>query len=130
VRIIETNIGELRERFYEFYDGVVCSVDVEMRSAPRTCEIIVQARDRSSDSGWSTVRFMVQAVSEFRFELGKRTFEVLSGGIQFGWRNGSVCIVFDAYPDDGPELPDLTRNIAYVIGESCDVEISLLTARR
>lgn len=129
MRISEENIGVVRERFYEFYDGVVCSVHVDMRSAPRCCEVVIQAKDRDSASGWSTVRFAVQKVSEFRFQLGKRTFEVLSSGIQVGWRKGSVCIVLDAYPDDGPQLPNLNDNIAYVIGESCDVEVSPVSPR-
>jgi hypothetical protein len=68
----------------------------------------------------------VQRVSELRFHLGKSTFEVLSGGIQLGWQGESICVVFDAYPDDGPGLPDLRTNIAYVIGDSCDLEITAL----
>src|SRR4051794_28971277 len=121
MRIDEANIGALLDRFYNFDDGVICSVHVGMRAGPRTCEVIVEAMDRFSGSGWSTVRFMVHEVSEYRFQFGKKSsFEVLSGGVQFAWRNGSLYVVFDAYPDDGPQLPDLAKNMAYVIGSSCD----------
>jgi hypothetical protein len=117
-------IGDVRKRFYDFYDGVVCSVRLELRTEPRRCEVVIQTQDRESDSGWSNVQFAVQRVSECRFQIGKSTFEVLSGGLQFGWLGSSVCVVFDAYPDDGPGLPDLGNNIAYVIGASCDIRIT------
>jgi hypothetical protein len=124
VRIETDNIDDLRQRFYDFYDGVVCAVRIDIRSDPRTCEIDIQAKDRDSASGWSNVRLTVRKMSEFRFQLGRTTFEVLSGGIQFGWRETSLCVVLDAYPDDGPDLPDLKTNIAYVVGASCDVDIA------
>ena len=126
VQIRREMTAELLERFYQFYDGVVCSVCLELRAEPTQCVVVVQAQDRHSASGWSRVRFVVQAVSEFRFQLGKGTFEVLSGGVQLGWFGDSICVVFDAYPDDGPQMPDLRTNAAYVIGATCDVEISAL----
>lgn len=54
-----------------------------------------------------------------RFELGRRTFEVLSGGVQFARRENLIYVVFDAYPDDGPQLPDLGKNIGYIAAETC-----------
>jgi len=127
VRILRESASEVLERFYQFQDGVVYSVSLELRGVPRRCEVLVQAQDRESASGWSNVRFVVQSVSECRFQLGKSTFEVLSGGIQLGWVRDSICVVFDAYPDDGPQLPELQTNSAYVIGDTCDIEISPLT---
>lgn len=126
MRIVSSNVDELRERFFEFYDGVVCSVRISLRPEPMVCEIVVHAMDSRSDSGWSAVRFVVRDLVDFRFQIGRHTFEVLSGGIQFGWRNGAICVVLDAYPDDGPGLPDLTTNSAFVIGATCDVEIEAL----
>ena len=118
--------GEVLKRFYDFFDGVVCSVCLELRAETRRCEVVIQAQDRNAASGWSSVRFVVQDVSECRFQLGNSTFEVLSGGIQFGWVGASICVVFDAYPDDRPELPDLRTNAAYVIGGTCDIETTAL----
>lgn len=109
-----------RERFYDFQDGVVCFVDLKLRATPCTCRIEIQCMDRDSASGWSTVTLNVQVVSEFRFQVGRTTFEVLSGGIQFAWRDKSIYVVLDAYPDDGTDLPDIAKNIAYVVGESCE----------
>ncbi len=76
--------------------------------------------DRDAGSGWSRVTFHLTGVKEMRFELGRRTFEVLSSGLQIARKGNLVYLVFDAYPDDGPGLPDLSRNIAYVAAESCD----------
>jgi hypothetical protein len=126
VRILRENASEVLERFYLFQDGVVSAVSLQLRAEPRRCEVVVQAQDRDSASGWSTVRFVVQSVSECRFQLGNSTFEVLSGGIQLGWVGDSICVVFDAYPDDGPQLPVLKTNTAYVMGHTCDIEISPL----
>jgi hypothetical protein len=124
VRLLPEDLDQLRSRFSDFFDGVVCSVRLNVRARPRTCEVAIQAKDEQSASGWSNVRFTVRDVSEFRFQLGKSTFEVLSGGLQFGWQGESICLVFDAFPDDGPDLPDLSANIAYVIGASCEIDIS------
>ena len=76
--------------------------------------------DRDAASGWSRVTFQLSGVKEFRFELGRKTFEVLAGGLQVAHRANLVYIVLDAYPDDGPGLPDLNKNIAYVAAESCE----------
>ena len=126
MRIQPENVDEIRKRFYNFDDGVVRAVRVNIRSKPRTCEVDIEAQDMESPSGWSSICFTLLGVSEFRFELGKTTFEVLSGGIQFGWRDGAICVVLDAYPDDGEELPDLRTNIAYVIGLSCDMSATAI----
>ena len=64
--------------------------------------------------------FELHAVKEFHSELGRRTFEVLSGGVQIALRENLVHLVFDAYPHDGPQLPDLSKNIAYIAAESCE----------
>ena len=36
-------------------------------------------------------------------------------------------MVLDAYSDDGPELPDLASNAAFVIGADCDIDITTLS---
>ena len=126
MRIQPENVDDIRRRFYSFYDGVVRAVRLNISSKPRTCEVDIEAKDMESPSGWSSICLTLLDVSAFRFELGRTTFEVLSGGIQFGWRDGAICVVLDAYPDDGEELPDLRTNIAYVIGLSCDVNATAI----
>lgn len=111
--------SDLMHRFYDFYDAVVCDVEIRLRGESPACQIVVQSQDREADSGWSTVTFDVHRPSEFRFELGRTTFEVLSSGIQIAWRAGSIYLVLDAYPDDDGELPDLRTNSAYVAGAEC-----------
>lgn len=120
MRISPEHIEVLRERFSDFYDGVVKKVDLEVGIASRVCRVEVQCKDRDSRSGWSRVTFLIRDVKEFRFELGRTTFEVLSGGLQFVWQADRVYVIVDAYPDDGPGLPDLTRTAAYVAGADCE----------
>lgn len=111
--------ADFMHRFYDFYDAVVCDVDIRLRGAEPACQITIQSQDREAESGWSTVTFEVRLPSEFRFELSRTTFEVLSSGLQIAWRAGCVVLVLDAYPDDAEELPDLKTNTAYVVGTRC-----------
>jgi hypothetical protein len=120
MNIEPANVPYILERFFDFGDGVVRFFAVEMSSTPYRCDVHIQAMDKQSPSGWSNVRFTLKGVSEFRFQVGKRTFEVLSGGIQIGWVDGLICVVLDAFPDDGPQLPPLAANAAYVIAEKCE----------
>ena len=124
LKLTASDLEEFRVRFYDFNDGVVCGVELAMQSTPRTCRIRIESQDRDADSGWSYVCFEIRDVQEFRFAFGRTTFEVLSSGIQFAWRDGRVYVVLDAYPDDGPDLPDLAMNTAYVAGLSCDWSVS------
>ena len=120
MKLTAKDLELFRDRFYDFNDGVVCEVELAVRFAPETCRIRIESKDRDSDSGWSHVCFDVQDVREFRFARGRRIFQVLSSGIQFAWRGELVYVVLDAYPDDSEDLPDLTKNIAYVAGTSCE----------
>ena len=114
------NAAAVAERFYDFYDGVVLDVRLEIR--PRRCTLRMECHDRLSKTGWSHITVTVTDVSRFRFEYGRTSFEVLSGGAQFVWSEGLVYVVLDAYPDDGPGLPDLSTNIAFVAGVACELD--------
>jgi hypothetical protein len=114
---------ELRRRFASFYDGVVASVELQLRATPRRCEVTVHCQDLEAKEGWSAIRFTMTGVDEFRFELGRFTFEVLSFGIQFVWKEKLIYLVLAPAADEVPELPDLTKNIGYVAGTSCEYEI-------
>jgi|GEM_PF-5640128 len=120
MRLQPEHVALFHERFADFYDGVVRKVELEVGVPSRACKIEVQCKDRDSRSGWSRVTFSVRGMKEFRFELGRTTFEVLSGGVQIDWQEDRVYVVLDAYPDDGPGLPDLAKNTAYVVGEDCE----------
>ncbi len=117
------NLVELRQRFVDFCDGVVASVDLELRATPRRCVVTVHCKDLQVENGWSAIAFTMKGVDEFRFELGRYTFEVLSFGIQFVWKGNLVFMVLAPAAADTPALPDLTKNIAYVAGTSCEFEI-------
>ena len=124
LQISPENCEAVLNRFDNFYDGVVCSIGISMRSEPTVCEVVLEAMEGAGDGlRWRRVRLAVQGLHEFKFAMGRTTFEVLSSGIQFIWKNGLVYVMIDAFPDDGPGLPDLTTNIAYVAGSRCVVEV-------
>ncbi|MCP3102042.1 hypothetical protein LZ198_24550 [Myxococcus sp. K15C18031901] len=120
MRLQPEHVAVFHERFCDMYDGVVRKIELDVGVASRLCRIEVVCQDRDSRSGWSRVTLVVSGAKEFSFKLDKRTFEVLSDGVQFAWKDDRVFVVLDAYPDDGPGLPDLTKNTAYVAGETCD----------
>lgn len=123
MRLTQDDLVEFQNRFWSFSDGVVREVLLRV-SHPRSCVISVECKDRDSQTGWATVVFAVEAVRKFRFELGRTSFAVLSSGMQFAWRQDEVFVVLDAYPDDPGDLPDLSKNTAFVSGRSCDWSVS------
>jgi hypothetical protein len=62
-------------------------------------------------------------VEKARVEVGATLLQILSGGIQIIWQDGLVYLVLDAYPDDGPGLPDLKKNHAYLSAKQCFLDI-------
>lgn len=121
--ITPESFSEFAERFYGFGDGIICSVNLQLRGARRICEVLVEVEDKVSPSGWSHVLFRIDNVARFRFEIERTTFEV-HAGLQFGTIGELICLVFDAYPDDRQQLPDLRTNTAYVVGTNCSVEVT------
>lgn len=118
--------------YFNCDDGVVKDVRIECGTSrsDRVCTVVAECmKEGATPSEWVRAHFRVTGVTEFRFQLVKTTFEVLSSGVQVIWKDGLVYLVLDAYPDDGPGLPDLATNIAYVAGSECHLEITSLRAR-
>lgn len=116
------NLDFVRERFYNFYDGVVLSVNLNVGYPSKSCEITIRCQDQLSNSGWSQAVLRLSHVSEFRFEIRQYSFAVLSSGIQFAWHDKLLYVVLDAYPDEASDIPPLEENTAYVAGLSCAIE--------
>ncbi len=124
MKLSQNHLKIFNDRLVNFYDAVIQSVTLQSGSHPQSCQIEILAKDTQSKSGWAKVRFEVSEVKQFRFEITKRTYEVLSSGIQFIWEHDKIFIILDAYPEDGDCLPDLDNNIAFVSGNHCEWEIS------
>lgn len=122
IEITKDDAAQIMARFYDFADGVVDRIELDLPG--KALAVVVLCQDAMSTTGWSSVRFLVTGVEEFRLELGKTTFEVLSSGIQFLWRQNLVYLVLDAYPDDPETSLDLTANRAFVGGLRCEMEVS------
>jgi hypothetical protein len=114
-KLEQASVGQFLARFYGFYDGVVREITMNFESQAPACEVVVNAQDTESASGWSRVVMQVRGCSEFRLEVGRTTFEVLSSGLQVAWDRGQVFLILDAYPDD-EGLPDTQTNCGYVAG--------------
>lgn len=110
------------EWFYDFGDGVSCDDGMTLRPKPPTCRIELECKDCDSPNGWASVVLTIKDVTGFRFQRVRSTFEVLPSGIQFVWQSRLLYVLLDAHLDDGPGLPDLTKNIAYVAGRECELE--------
>ncbi len=126
MRLTPETLAELRHRCFEFYDGVVANVDLRLRAQPRSVVVTLHCKDRQATSGWSAVVFTMLGVDEFRFELGRFTFEVLSFGLQVVWKDELVYLVLAPAADARSELPELTKNIGYLAGTSCELEVTPL----
>lgn len=124
MKITSENLPAVLRRFYNFDDGVVEGLSLSFGKTEKCCAIDIQCQDRESRSGWAKVTLDIFEVAEFRLLYGRTTFEVLSGGVQIGWRDRRVIVVLDAYPDDGDDLPDLSTNSAFVAGAECNLTVT------
>ncbi|MEQ1508514.1 MAG: hypothetical protein ABMB14_40155 [Myxococcota bacterium] len=115
--VVAGSLDAVLSRFFQFYDAVVRRVDVDFAGGRPQCEIVIDAQDAESTSGWSRVVFRMVGVEQFRLEMGKTTFQVLSSGIQIGWHECQVFLFLDAFPDDD-ELPKVSSNRAYFAGDA------------
>ena len=122
-----SSYAQLMNRCFSFYDSVIVDIKTSLRPKPRRITVLLEAKDNESSRGWSRVCFTLNSVTSFKFELARFDFEVLSSGLQVVWLNDELYVFFDAYPDDAPLLPNLNKNIAYVICKSCSVDIDSLT---
>lgn len=117
--IIEpSNVSEIQERYFSFFDAVVDHVTLRTGSALKVCSVAINCQDKNSETGWAAVEFELIEVQEFSFKYGKTTYEVLSSGVQFFWENDFVYVFFDAYPDDDG-MPNLETNTAFVSAKKC-----------
>lgn len=114
-----SNYEDVLGRYHQFYDGVVVEIRLLMHGQAG-CLVTIECMDRNAASGWSRVSLEIKEVSQFKFQYGKTTFEVLSSGLQFMWRGGLVTVFLDAYPDD-EGFPDLGGNNAYIVGRQCRI---------
>jgi hypothetical protein len=125
----EASLGAFLGRFFDFYDGVVRQVSVDFEAKPPACQVVVDAQDAESASGWSRVVLRMRGCSRFRLEVGRTSFEVLSSGIQVGWIEDLVFLFLDAYPDD-EGLPDIKTNRGYLAGDELQWSATPVTTDR
>jgi|LakWasMet46_HOW7_FD_contig_21_178841_length_2082_multi_7_in_0_out_0_1 hypothetical protein len=124
MQLFPETVGAVLSKYYNCDDGVVRSVfiDCGATEGDRVCSVVVDCMQQES-ARWVRVCFRVVGVVNFRFEITGPSFEVLSSGVQVVWKDALVYLVLDAYPDDGPGLPELADNIAYVAGRECYLDV-------
>ena len=123
MELTKEHLATLTRNFCGFHDAVVSAVSVTIVRGMHNCAVKVLAQ-RSDDSGmWDAVEFHFHDVSAYRFEYGKRTYEVLSEGIQAFWNQSGLLVVFDVADAATAEVPALESNIAFVRAQRCSVSI-------
>lgn len=139
MRITGEHSSAFRQRFYNFYDGVIVGVDIR---APRgklsTVRLEIQAMDatrpvpnpRAGQQGveWRLVRLTVHGVNEYRFlESRQYSYRVLSDGLAVAASPTEFVLDLDPGPDDW-DSSQVHReggySKQYVIGERGDYEVS------
>ncbi len=126
MQIKPTDVDSLMTRFDSCCDGLLHSIGFTLIPEPDSAVVVVESHDSESPSGWSRLTFSMAQVEKARVEVGTTILQILSGGIQLIWEKDLVYLVLDAYPDDGPGLPDLARNHAYISGKQCSLAIKFI----
>jgi len=109
------------ERFYQFSDSVIRSIDIRFRNREKlTCvsvEISTRDSEKSEAEQWCNVILTVEGVSEFSFqENSKASYQVISNGINMLKSNGWIYVDF-GHLDSLVDSNEIRKSPAYVVGK-------------
>ena len=127
MEITKDSVKYIQSRYSRFYDGVVKSVQIDMGSAI-SVQLLIEATDLESPSGWSLVRITVSNVSTFTFQKDRTTFHILSEGVFLHWRENDLLIVLDASQDTVNTVApiDLSREIGWLFCQTAHLTSSII----
>jgi hypothetical protein len=110
-----SDLPAFMERFCDFDDAVFYNADVNLRAGVAHCDLLIEAQDRASPSGWSNVTIRVLKVSRVHLDRTGHCIEVLTCGLQVFFTAEGVSVFLDAdvFPED---MPEISKNLAYVTG--------------
>ena len=123
MQLTKERFATLTREYSGFHDAVVSAVSVSIAQGVHRCSAKILAR-RSDDSNlWDALEFEFHHIAAYRFEYGRRTYEVLSEGVQVFWTESGLLVVFDVADASMTDAPDLEQNLAFVKAKSCSVSI-------
>ena len=116
-------IDALLERFSSFYDAVLVEVHLELprTSGDRRATVRLLAQDREGE--WSSVTFVVEPLTEFKFAEGRSSNLVLCDGLGIHLVDGRAFLDLAPYAAAPAGIEDLRRSQQYVAGGSCAADI-------
>jgi|SRR5688572_6220996 len=119
----QKTLGNFRDRFYSFYDGVIRNIEIVYAHGKRRVAISVATRVANAqvDGGWVCVRFVVNEARDFCFADTYRTSaEVLSNGIHVCWFGELLGVDFGHYDQPPNSLAELRSSKCFATGSSLE----------
>ena len=110
------------ERFNQFCDSVIRSLDVRFRNREEvnsiSVEISTQDRESSETNQWCNVVLLIEDVSEFSFqESSKASYQVISDGLNILQSDGLICIDFGHFSDTPVDAVEIRKSPVHIIGK-------------
>ncbi|TVP76010.1 MAG: hypothetical protein EA353_12810 [Puniceicoccaceae bacterium] len=106
------------DRFAKFNDAVLKSVSVNFTSVSPVFEMVLEAQDQESSTGWSLVTIRLSKVTSLRFCDGPRSsYQVLSNGLHTLLEGETFALELGDFIDDPESLSELMVSPCHVVGE-------------
>lgn len=117
------NIDEFLVRFNSFYDAILRSICIQLRSRGQPSkvefEISVQDNEREEHDAWVNIHFCVEGSSEIVIhESNQGSYQVLSDGLHINVFDGCYFIEFGDCIDGPESLTEVRNSKFYLAGKS------------
>lgn len=111
------SLPTFRERFQNFYDGVIRRLAFEFTrdAAKRTAQVDVMIPDKALNGDWAICTLTVSDLDEFIVQHGRLSFLVLSDGVKYVWAENKVFVDF-ATVEDEPTVAEIRSGGFYLAG--------------
>jgi hypothetical protein len=117
------SLSAWNERFASFNDAVIKSWSVKFASTGSVLEVLAEAQDQESPSGWSLVSLRLSGVTSLRFCDGpKASYQVLSNGLHTLLDTGRVALEFGDCIDTPESLSELMASPCHAVAETLEWE--------
>ncbi len=112
-------LNSWNERFVSFNDAVLKSWAVKFAPSAPVLEVVIEAQDQDSPSGWSLVTIHLSGISSLKFcERPKTSYQVLSNGLHTLFDKGQVALEFGDFIDTPESLSELMDSPCHAVGET------------
>jgi hypothetical protein len=109
------------ERFASFNDAVLKSWSVKFAESGSVLEVLTEALDQESPSGWSLVSLRLSSLASLRFCDGpKASYQVLSNGLHTLLDTGCVALEFGDSIDTPESFSELMSSPCHAVGTTLE----------